>query len=151
MQEQLLAKGLTRTLASNHRRGTAVDVFPDLDYVKKIIPIMKKHNLVNDLGAWDQVHFNWSSNSTAMSYPIFNELPLLLKEFSMNEYENHIIQLTEPNVPESGMFALVLGGVKRKVGKSRMAEAAMTVLFRGMQPSAVNKKLWDSIPDGKPF
>ncbi len=151
LQQQLFEKGVTKTLYSNHRRGTAVDTFPDEEYIKKIIPFMNKYGLVNDLAPWDKGHFNWKSNAIAMSFSLFNELPLLLKEFSMNEYENHVIQLTQQGETDSGAFALVYGGQKHLVSKDRAGLAALTVQFRGMVPAPVNKKVWDSIETGSKF
>ena len=57
----------TRTLRSNHRRGTAIDVYPKSSYVTKIKETMAKYNLVNDL-AGDAVHFNLHNNREASKY-----------------------------------------------------------------------------------
>ena len=151
LQTQLVAKGASKTLSSNHRRGTAVDCFPDEKYIEAIIPTMKKYGLVNDLAPWDKDHFQWQSNGIAMTFPIFNQLPTLLKEFSMDQYDNHSIQLTEPNVTDSGSYALVFGGKKHLVTKDRAGFAAMTILTRGMVSATVNKATWDSIPSGDNF
>jgi len=147
MQQLLKAQGLSKTLWSNHRRGVAVDCYPDLEYVNQIQPIMAKHGLVNDLGAWDRVHFNWQSNKHSWTYDFIDELPLTIKDFSMHELENHFIQ----EVEKSGSFALVLNGKKQIVGKTRLAEALATVFMRGMQSTPVNKSTWDDIPTGKKF
>lgn len=157
LQKQLLNKGLSKTMTSNHRRGVAIDVYPDIPYVRRIEATMRKHQLVNDLGDWDQVHFNWISNAHSWSYPIINQLPSFLKEFSMEPFEGFIIQLTEPGVACAGAFAFVQGGKKRIVTKNRMAEFAVTILIRllsgteHIQSKGLDKKTWDSIPDGEKF
>lgn len=170
LQRQLVNKKASKTMYSNHRSGTAIDVFGNWNYINAIKKTMNKYGFVNDLAyvsrdwkiaddsldaetpiPWDGGHFNWGSNAIARSYQIVNALPALLKEFSMENYENHLIQLTEPGVTDSGAFALVLGGKKRPVTKDRKADAVLTVLMRGMVPSAVNKATWDSIPTGDNF
>lgn len=151
LQRQLVAKGVSKTLLSNHRRGTAVDCYPDVPYIDLIAPIMRKHGFDNDLRPWDKDHFQWKSNVIASSYPIVDQLPSILKEYSDMELDNHVLQLTEQGAPESGSFALVYGGSKHMVSKARLAEAAMTVLMRGMVPTAVNKATWDSVPTGVGF
>lgn len=146
-QKQLVEKGASKTLASNHRRGSAVDCIPDWDYIHEIEPIMRKYGLDNDLRPWDGGHFNWKSNKEAQAFQIINELPGFIKEFSPMEYDNFLIQETE----ESGTFALVYGGKKHIVTKNRKADATLTVLMRGMQTAALNKKTWDSISSGDDF
>ena len=71
-QLELVRSGASRTTLSNHRRGTAIDVYPDHNYINQIEPIMRKNDLVNDIGAWDRGHFNLFSNSEAAQYPIIN-------------------------------------------------------------------------------
>ena len=157
LQTQLIAKGLSKTLYSNHRRGVGVDCYPDMIYVERIKPIMVKHGLVNDLGDWDRVHFNWISNLHSWSYAIVNELPGFLNEFSMNTFEGFILQETEHGFPGiSGSFAFVEAGKKRHVRKDRLAEFATGMLVRllageHIQAEGVNKAVWDSIPDGDNF
>lgn len=172
LQKQLVARGASKTLDSNHRRGTACDVAADWDYIKRIATTMKKHGLINDLAyakysagkiiatssvqlagytAWDGGHFNWQSNSKAASFPIIDVAPALLKEFSMQDYNEHLIQITEPGVTDTGTFALVIGGKKRIVSKDRKADASLTVLMRGMKSAGVTKKDWDAIPTGEAF
>src|SRR6478752_1061757 len=46
LQKQLVAKGASKTLVSNHRRGSAVDCQADWPYIKKIAPTMKKYGLI---------------------------------------------------------------------------------------------------------
>lgn len=167
LQKQLVAKGASKTLFSNHRRGTAVDCAADWDYIGKIAPTMKKYGLVNDLAyikgsqtssqklpgytAWDGRHFNLKSNTEAMKYPIIDVAPTILKQFSMQDYNEHLIQLTEVGVTDSGSFALVIGGKKRLVIKSRLTEALATYIMRDMKKAAVNKATWDGIPNGENF
>lgn len=167
LQKQLVAKGASKTLYSNHRRGTAVDCAADWDYIKRIAPTMKKHGLINDLAyingnqtsslplpgykAWDGGHFNLKSNAEASKYPIIDVAPTILKEFSMQDYNEHLIQLTEPGVPGSGSFALVIGGKKRLVIKTRLPEALATYIMRDMKKAPVSKTEWDAIPDGETF
>ena len=94
-QQQLKNKGASKTLASNHRRGAAVDCYADRAYTERIRPIMDKYELVNDLRPWDAVHWNYKSNKHSWSYPFIDKLPLDLKEFSMDEYDNYLIQEVE--------------------------------------------------------
>ena len=147
-QKQLVAKGVSWTLYSNHRRGTAVDSFPDWTYIRKIQPVMEKYGLVNDLSKYgDGGHWNWISNEEAQKYPLINNLPDHMTEFSEERYDNHLIQDTE----DTGTFALVYGGEKHVVEKARAGLASLTVLARQMPYAPLTKKAWDSIPKGKKF
>jgi len=152
LQKQLVAKGASQTMYSNHRRGTAVDCYPDKAYCDRIAPIMKRYGLVNDLGPviGDWVHWNWMSNTEAQKYSIINE-QLIIKEFSMDKYDNYVIQMTEPSVEGSGTFALVYGGEKHIVTEKRTGHAALTVISRKMIYAPLTKEVWDSIPTGKNF
>ena len=168
-QKQLVAKGASKTLYSNHRRGTAVDCVADWDYIKKIAPTMKKHGFVNDLAywnketgqtspsqlpgyvAWDGGHWNWMSNAHAAEYIVRDELPLIFDEFSMDKFDNMILQLTEAGVTESGSFAAVYRGEKHIIRKDRAGLAALTKDLRGMKMQPVNKADWDSVPNGSDF
>lgn len=172
-QQALVNKGASKTLYSNHRRGTAIDVKADWDYINKIAPIMKSHGLINDLAfvskdwtkiddtkdaetpiPWDGGHFNLISNAHAATYPIIDSIDNnSLTEFTMTqEYENCLIQETE----KSGSFALVIDGKKRVIAPERSGQAALTCMMRGIslqQGNAkhVNKAVWDSIPTGQAF
>lgn len=166
LQKQLVAKGASKTLYSNHRRGSAIDCAADWDYIKRIRPTMNKYGLVNDLAyikgsqtdddpipggvPWDGGHWNLGSNSHAQSFPIIDE-QALIKEFSMQDLNETFIQLTEPGVTESGSFALVIGGHKRVVASKRLAEALATAHIRNMKFAAVNKATWDKVPSGDNF
>lgn len=173
LQRQLVAKGASKTLVSNHRRGTAMDVVANWDYIKRIAPTMKKYGLINDLAyakyqsgrivatsdlprvgyvAWDGGHFQWGSNQKAMGYPLVDELPSLLTEFSMQEYENKIVQLSEAGYAgESGSFALVVNGHKRLIDdKSRGWKAIATIMVR-QNKTGLSKAAWDAIPTGDNF
>lgn len=151
LQKQLVAKGASKTLLSNHRRGVAVDCYPDRPYTERIRPVMEKNNLVNDLRPWDAVHWNYKSNKHSWGYKMVDSLPPNLKEFSMQEYDNYFIQ----DVQGDGGFALVYGGKKHIVNtkkkKNRLAEANATAFIRGMTPAALTKEAWDSIPTGEDF
>lgn len=173
LQKQLVAKGASKTLVSNHRRGTAMDVVANWDYIKRIAPTMKKYSLINDLAyakyqngrivatsdlprtgytTWDGGHFQWQSNQKAMGFPIIDEVPVLLTQFSMNPYENKIIQLSEAGYPgESGSFALVVDGHKRLINdKSRGWKALATIEVR-KNKTGLTKAAWDAIPSGDEF
>ena len=162
MQKQLLAKGASKTLYSNHRIGTAVDCVPDWDYINHIKPFMNNYGLVNDLAEiwdakkgkmvpWDGGHWNWKSNKEAQQFDIISSLPLTLKQFSMNEYDGGVIFLAEPNFPESGSFAGVYDHEKHIISKERAGLAALHPLIGAKKAVAVNKLIWDSIPTGKTF
>lgn len=166
LQKQLVTNGASKTLYSNHRRGSAIDCAADWDYIKRIRPTMNKHGLVNDLAyikgnvtdddpiaggvPWDGGHWNYKSNAEAMKFPIIDE-QALIKEFSMQDLNETFIQLTEAGVTDSGSFALVIGGHKRVVSSSRLAQALATAHIRGMKFAAVNKATWDGIPAGDNF
>lgn len=173
LQRQLVARGASKTLVSNHRRGTAMDVVANWGYIKRIASTMKKYGLINDLAyakyqsgrivattdlpragyvAWDGGHFQWESNQKAMSYPLIDEVPALLTQFSMQEYENKIVQLSEAGYPgESGSFALVVDGHKRMItDKSRGWKALATIEVR-KNKTGLTKSAWDAIPTGAEF
>ena len=83
LQKQLYNKGASKTMFSNHRRGVALDIFPDRKYIERIDATMEKYGLKNDLGDWDFGHYNWISNAHCWSYDIINTQPLFLREFSI--------------------------------------------------------------------
>jgi hypothetical protein len=170
LQRQILNSGASKTMLSNHRRGVAVDCFANWAYIKAIKSTMNKYGLVNDLAyvskdwkqmddsldketpiPWDGGHWNFKSNRDCYAYPMVDSLPNLIKDFSMQEFDNHVLQLTEVGVPDSGSFALVYKGQKHLVTKDRKGDAALTILMRAMVPSPVNKAQWDSIPTGDNF
>lgn len=127
---------------------------------------MNKYGLVNDLAyikgnvtdddpiaggvPWDGGHWNYKSNAAAMTFHIIDEAPLI-KEFSMIDYNEHFIQLTEAGVTDAGSFALVIGGKKRVVTSNRLPQALATYIIRDMKKAAVNKATWDLIPSGDNF
>lgn len=169
LQTQIVNRGASKTLMSNHRRGSAVDCAADWDYIGRIKATMNKYGLFNDLAfaskdwkhiddskdaqtpiPWDGGHWNFHSNAEATAFPLINE-QALIKEFSMNDYNETFIQLTEQGVTDSGAFALVIGGKKRVVGKNRLAEALATYVMRDMKKAKLNKKDWDAIPLGDNF
>lgn len=142
---------VTWTMDSNHRHGTAVDVFPDTAYLNAIIPTMNKYNLVNDLAPVDADHFNWGSNAVANTFPLINEQLIITDFVFMDSFDNCVVQLAEPNVLNSGAFALVYGGELHLVSDARMAAAVMTAWMRGMKPMALTNAQWTSIPVGPNF
>jgi hypothetical protein len=174
-QRQLVNKGASRTMYSNHRRGTSIDVLADWNYINKIAPVMKKHGLVNDLAywnkrtgqtratpakgfvAWDGGHFNWKSNVIAATYPLINS-QVVIKPFNMNPYEGLIIW----DVGEGGTggFALVDDGKKRHISQKRAGLASLAVQSTAPQEVLneggrtvipVPHDVWESIPDGEDF
>ena len=173
LQRQLLNQGASKTMYSNHRCGTAIDCFANWNYIKAISPIMKKHGLINDLAyvskdwkviddsydaitsiPWDGGHYNWGSNAIARSYKIVNSLPSLIKEFSMNEFENHLVQLNAPGTPGSGAFALVVDGKRHEINTKdtgSVGRATFTIFMRGMPSAPLTKDQWDAIPAGDTF
>jgi hypothetical protein len=173
LQKQLVAKGASKTLVSNHRRGTAMDVVANWDYIKRIAATMKKYGLINDLAyakyqggrivattdlpragyaAWDGGHFQWQSNGKAASYPLIDELPALLTQFSMQEYENKIVQLSEAGYAgESGSFAIVVDGHKRLITDKNRGWKALATLEVRKNKTGLTKAAWDAIPTGEDF
>jgi len=150
-----------------------MDVVANWDYIKRIASTMKKYGLINDLAyaryqggrivattdlpragyvAWDGGHFQWQSNQKAADFPIIDNAPALLTQFSMQEYENKIIQLSEAGYPgESGSFALVVDGQKRMItDKSRGWKALATIEVR-KNKTGLTKSAWDAIPTGAEF
>lgn len=151
-QQQLVDKGVSWTLLSNHRRGTAIDVMADWDYIGKIEQIMYKHGLVNDLRQYgDGGHFNLLSNTHAGSYPIINELPANIPEFNMNQYEDNIIWETETTGPGSGRMAYIQNNLRREVTQERAGLASLALQAAGGKVVAVNKEIWDSFEEGESF
>lgn len=167
LQKQLVAKGASKTLYSNHRRGSAVDCAADWAYIKAIRPTMNKYGLVNDLAyikgnqtdddpipggvAWDGGHWNYKSNAEAMKFPIIDE-QALINEFSMNVYEGKIIQMSEAGYPGlSGAFALVDGGKKRLINDKARGWKALATLEVRKNKTGLTKEQWDKIPTGEDF
>ena len=70
-QIKLVSEGKSKTINSNHRRGTAIDVYPSHSYIKKISTYMRSFGLVNDLD-FDPNHFNLGSNREASEYGIID-------------------------------------------------------------------------------
>lgn len=146
-QKQLVAKGVSWTLYSNHRRGSAIDVAADWDYIGRIKPTMVKYGFINDLAQYgDGGHFNWGSNTQAAKYPIIDQ-QVIIKKFSMNQYEGEIIMEAE----QSGAFALVQDGKRRLISQKRAGLAALLPGRNGKDTVPVNKAIWDSIPEGEAF
>lgn len=172
-QRQLVEKGASKTMYSNHRRGTAIDCAADWAYIKKIRPHMNRHGLFNDLayikGAqtdddqfpgsvpWDGGHWNWKSNVEAQKYDIINKLPITLNQFSMNQYDGQILFMAQEGLPESGAFAGVFPNretheiEKHLIKKERAGLAAIHPILGAKRAVPVDKATWDSIPSGKDF
>lgn len=173
-QRQLVERGASKTMYSNHRRGTAVDCAADWAYIKRIRPTMNKHGLFNDLAylskggrvdddqlpgyyPWDGGHWNWKSNAEAQKYDIINKLPVILNQFSMNTYDGQILFMAEAGQPESGAFAGVYPNPethvleKHLIKKDRAGLAAIHPLLGGKKAIAVDLRAWNSIPSGKEF
>lgn len=173
-QRQLVEKGSSKTMYSNHRRGTAVDCAADWDYIKRIRPMMNKHGLVNDLAyigngeadddkfagsvPWDGGHWNWKSNVEAQKYDIINKLPITLNQFSMNQYDGQIIFMAEEGHPGiSGAFAGVYPNKdthvleKHLIKKERAGLAAIHPLLGAKKAVAVDLRVWNAIPTGTDF
>lgn len=173
LQKQLVAKGASKTLYSNHRRGTACDVVADWAYIGKIAPTMKKYGLVNDLAyakyvngvitavsatklagyvGWDGGHFNWQSNLKAGESPIVDVAPVILKEFSMHPYEGKIVQMSEGGYEGlSGAFAYIDGGKKRIIQDKSRGWKALATINVIRDKTGLTKAAWDAIPTGNDF
>lgn len=172
-QRQLVERGASKTMYSNHRRGTAVDCAADWGYIRKIRPIMNKHGLFNDLAyigngkadddqfagsvPWDGGHWNWKSNVEAQAFDIINKLPATLNQLTMSQYDGQILFMAEEGFPESGSFAGVYPNrethalEKHHIKKDRAGLAAIHPLLGGKKAIAVDKRTWDSIPSGSDF
>lgn len=163
VQQQLVNRGASQTLQSNHRRAVAVDFYADWDYLDRIKATMNKYGFFNDLAyiknskgqwvKWDGGHWNWISNSHAWNYQLIDTLPALIKEVTMQEYENTLVQLTQGGYPQSGQFALVIDGKRHAIDvKSPKAiDAILTIMMRGMRPCPLTHDAWDKIPEGEPW
>lgn len=176
LQQGLVASGASRTLFSNHRRGTAVDCYSDWHYIKQIQPTMEKHGLTNDLAyidtdargniirhdsnpfdgsyvdadefkAWDGGHYNWGSNEIAQGFDIVNSLTNVTEFKLMKGKNGELIQLIDPGQPGSGGFAFVKDGKKQVISEARLAAAVASVLCEKF----VNRKEWNDIPTEKDF
>ncbi len=172
-QKQLVEKGSSKTMYSNHRRGTAVDCAADWPYINRIRSTMNKYELFNDLAyvgngrtdddkfpgssPWDGGHWNWKSNAEAQKYDIINKLPVTLNQFSMNQYDGQILFMAEAGQTESGTFAGVYPNSdthvleKHIIKKERAGLAAIHPLLGGKKAIAVDLRTWNSIQTGKEF
>lgn len=173
LQRQLVEKKASKTMYSNHRRGTAIDCAADWPYIKAIRPYMNRQGLFNDLaylkGAqtdddqfpgsvpWDGGHWNFKSNAIAQSYDIINKLPIIINQFSMFTYDGQIIFMAQEGLPESGSFAGVYPNrdthelEKHIIRKDRAGLAAIHPLLGGKKAFPVDKVTWDAIPTGADF
>jgi hypothetical protein len=75
-QKKLVAQGKSKTLNSNHRRMSAVDVIN----WKEVQTKMNKLGLINDI-SWDKNHFAFDGETKAAKYPIYDTLPKMLEEY----------------------------------------------------------------------
>ncbi len=66
-QKVMVAKGASKTLQSNHRRGMAVDCVN----WEKIQDKMRAVGLINDI-SWDKNHFAYDGEIKAAKYPLYN-------------------------------------------------------------------------------
>lgn len=162
MQKQLVASGASKTLYSNHRRGTAIDCAADWPYISAIKPTMVKHGFLNDLAyikgdktsdkpfpgavAWDGCHQNYGDNTKAQSFPIIDEQKLI-KEFTMGTSKGSLVQLIDPGHPGSGGFAFVKDGKKQPISPARLPEAVASVIL----DRSLTRAEWNAIPTEKEF
>lgn len=76
-QEEMVKKGVSKTLDSNHRRGVAYDIWNWKECEKE----MRKLGFINDL-SWDPGHFPFGGeNKARKNYKIIDELPKKLEEY----------------------------------------------------------------------
>lgn len=66
-QKAMVAKGASKTLQSNHRRGMAVDCVN----WEAIQDNMRAVGLINDI-SWDKNHFAYDGETKAAKYPLYN-------------------------------------------------------------------------------
>lgn len=66
-QKVMVAKGASKTLKSNHRRGMAVDCVN----WESIQDKMRAVGLINDI-SWDKNHFAYDGEAKAAKYPLYN-------------------------------------------------------------------------------
>jgi len=66
-QKVMVAKGASKTLQSNHRRGMAVDCVN----WESIQDKMRAVGLINDI-SWDKNHFAYDGETKAAKYPLYN-------------------------------------------------------------------------------
>lgn len=66
-QKAMVAKGASKTLKSNHRRGMAIDCVN----WEKIQDKMRAVGLINDI-SWDKNHFAYDGEAKAAKYPLYN-------------------------------------------------------------------------------
>lgn len=76
-QAEMVKKGVSKTMDSNHRRGVAFDIWN----WKEMEAEMKKIGFINDI-SWDKFHFTPGGEAKARSkYQIIDSLPDKLKEY----------------------------------------------------------------------
>lgn len=77
-QAEMVKKGTSKTMDSNHRRGVAFDIWNWQQVEKK----MKALGFVNDLKPWDPGHFTPGGEEAARKkYKIIDSLPKDLQEY----------------------------------------------------------------------
>lgn len=77
-QEEILRKGASKTMDSNHRRGIAYDIWNWQEIEKE----MKKLGFINDLKPWDPGHFPFGGeNKARKNFPIIDSLPKNIEKY----------------------------------------------------------------------
>ena len=81
-QAEMVKKGVSKTMDSNHRRGVAYDIY---NWKDMEVP-MNKIGFINDLKPWDPGHFPiWGESKARKNFPIIDTLPTDIQEFNPSE------------------------------------------------------------------
>lgn len=88
-QRELVNAGKSNTFFSNHRRGTAVDVWNWKDVEKDLNAV----GLINDI-SWDRNHFALGGEQAATKYPLINNINNIT-EYKMDKEYNTVSDLRD--------------------------------------------------------
>ena len=150
IQQELYDKGSTKTLVSNHMRGTAVDLYPNSQYIKDIESIMEKHELVNDING-DSVHFNLISNSEAAKYPIIRNSTSVpyanVDEALMKRFEGKDVWRVEHMGEVYSVEDGKITKIEHRGGRSSLFDHWSHKLVAHGDLIPINEHVWDKIKE----
>lgn len=147
LQKQLVARGASEKMSSNHRRGVSVDSHADKAYIQTIEPTMNKFGFFRSKNRPN--HWNWISAKHCRQYPFIDHVPVVIENVSMYQYENTLIRFEDTGKVKR--YAIVRDGKKQIINmKSKKAlELLFDCYMQGVRSEFVDKKTWESIPDEK--
>ncbi len=90
-QAEMVKKGVSKTMDSNHRRGVAYDIYNWKEMEAK----MNKLGFINDLKPWDPGHFPLGGEKKARkNFSLIDALPKKLEEYKPKKPESVFIPIT---------------------------------------------------------